>query len=478
MFASVYTLVCFMTFLHISTSRIIQSCYDTFELVSEFKQARQSSMNANGVASYAVDGGLSGQYNRRTCSHTNIGKPEVVCPDDIEVNVDNNQTLHQVTWNPPEVSDNFHTDLSATCSPLSGSLFPIGFTQVTCSATDATGNERNCSFVVTIADNKEPDLVCPEPIIVNNSTDQYEDPVTWSDPTVTDNLHNDISATCSPESGSIFGVGSTIVTCSATDDTGNVGSCSFVVHVTGQKFISGDQRPFLTCPGHITVNSDQSRNPVTWTDPILTPGGISATCTPASESVFDDGSTIVTCSARDSNGDVIRCSFVVYVKEILKSDLTIGIGCPSDITFNTDQPVVVWNKPKLTDNVGTDVQPTCNPSSGSTFEVGSTRVTCYAVYPIVNISCWFNVGSIESSTPFTDRSDSGSTNSRSTNNASTDSESTDAQSWLIGGLVIIITLALIAAVTVLVVRYRKSKQSTLGINMETEKDSVTLGIVN
>ncbi|XP_071954519.1 uncharacterized protein [Antedon mediterranea] len=579
MFAFVYTIVCFMTFMHISTCRVMLTCFDTFELVSELKPATQVSTAWSGSASRAVDGGDyfgSGScsqtgslyttwwyvdleteifiskiviFNREDCCfdslaglrvlvgnnnvspfsgnsqcgrmlsqfdsiasnpilitcrppisgryvtliksglrdhlslcevkvYKDIGKPEVVCPDDIEVNVENNQTLHQVNWNPPEVSDNFQTDLLATCFPSSGSLFPIGFTQVTCSATDATGNEDYCSFVVNIADNKEPDLICPEHIKVNNHTDQYENPVTWSDPTVTDNLHKNISATCTPASGSIFDVGSTIVTCSATDGTGNFGSCSFVVHVVGVVFISDDERPVLICPEHITVNSDdETRKPVTWSDPILTLEGISATCTPPPGSLFDDGSTIVTCSARDSNGGVIKCSFVVNVKERFISDLVIGIVCPRDITFNTDQPAVVWNDPELTDNDGTDVQPTCNPPSGSTFEVGSTRVTCYAVYPIVNISCWFNVESIKRSTPFANHAQSDIVSSDSdkgsTDNGSTDSGYTCTIPWLIAGLMFFVVLVLIASVTVVVVRYRKSKQSTLGIIMKTEEESVS-----
>ncbi|XP_071954528.1 fucolectin-5-like isoform X1 [Antedon mediterranea] len=59
-----------MAFLHISTSKIIQSCYNTFELVSEFKTTRQSTTHGNGPASYAVDGGINGQYSKRTCTHT------------------------------------------------------------------------------------------------------------------------------------------------------------------------------------------------------------------------------------------------------------------------------------------------------------------------------------------------------------------------------------------------------------------------
>lgn len=37
-----------------------------------------------------------------------------------------------------------------TCSPASGSSFPLGMTTVTCNVTDAAGNPASCSFVVTV----------------------------------------------------------------------------------------------------------------------------------------------------------------------------------------------------------------------------------------------------------------------------------------------------------------------------------------
>ena len=42
------------------------------------------------------------------------------------------------------------TTLSPTCTPAPGSLFPIGSTQVTCTATNAVGNTGMTSFMVTI----------------------------------------------------------------------------------------------------------------------------------------------------------------------------------------------------------------------------------------------------------------------------------------------------------------------------------------
>ncbi len=40
---------------------------------------------------------------------------------------------------------------TVVCLPPSGSIFPIGITQVNCTATDASGNQANCSFTVAVS---------------------------------------------------------------------------------------------------------------------------------------------------------------------------------------------------------------------------------------------------------------------------------------------------------------------------------------
>jgi hypothetical protein len=57
-----------------------------------------------------------------------------------------------VTFTPPTAEDNTDGALPVTCSPASGSLFPIGTTQVTCTATDASGNSSSARFNVTVTD--------------------------------------------------------------------------------------------------------------------------------------------------------------------------------------------------------------------------------------------------------------------------------------------------------------------------------------
>src|SRR6266436_6608852 len=92
-----------------------------------------------------------------------------------------------------------------------------------------------------------------------------------------------VSATCAPPSGSVFGLGNTPVVCSAVDATGNSNGCSFVVTVVDTT------PPTITCPANLTLecagaNGAQVLFPATATDACDT--NVSATCAPPSGSVF------------------------------------------------------------------------------------------------------------------------------------------------------------------------------------------------
>jgi hypothetical protein len=100
---------------------------------------------------------------------------------------------------------------------------------VNCTATDSLGNTKTCSFpVVVVSDTTPPVLTCPGPItrvICANSVPVYYKAVARDDCSPTVNI------VCVPPSGSVFNVGTTTVTCTATDACGNQSSCSFPVKV-------------------------------------------------------------------------------------------------------------------------------------------------------------------------------------------------------------------------------------------------------
>src|SRR5207244_9304 len=70
--------------------------------------------------------------------------------------------------------------------------------------------------------------------------------VNYSTPVANDNLDGLIAAvTCSPDSGSLFPLGTTAVNCSAADSHGNTDQASFNVTVAGATSLPMPQRPAI-----------------------------------------------------------------------------------------------------------------------------------------------------------------------------------------------------------------------------------------
>lgn len=112
-----------------------------------------------------------------------------------------------------------------------GNNFPVGVTTVTYTATDRAGNTAFDTQIITVVDNTAPVLSCPSDITVFlplNST-ATSMAVNFS-ASATDNCGTaNVSYDHAP--GSVFSVGTTPVTVTATDAVGNSSSCTFNVTV-------------------------------------------------------------------------------------------------------------------------------------------------------------------------------------------------------------------------------------------------------
>jgi hypothetical protein len=95
---------------------------------------------------------------------------------------------------------------------------------------DAAGNSSRCSFTVTVRDTQPPTITCPSDIVVTNAHDAWTSVVRYN-PSASDNCPGLGEPTCSPASGSAFGIGTHAVTASVIDAVGNSGQCSFNVTV-------------------------------------------------------------------------------------------------------------------------------------------------------------------------------------------------------------------------------------------------------
>jgi hypothetical protein len=138
----------------------------------------------------------------------------------------------EVTWSATATDNEDATPPTPTCAPASGSTFPLGTTTVHCSVTDGGGLKDSGSFTVTVEDTTPPKLF-GMPVDQNLTTgDQNGTTLTYDAPTARDAADSSPDVSCSPASGSQIPVGTTTVTCTARDATGNHASDSFSVHVT------------------------------------------------------------------------------------------------------------------------------------------------------------------------------------------------------------------------------------------------------
>ena len=233
--------------------------------------------------------------------------PTIQCPADVFVVNAQNQCGAIVNF-APTVSGPCD-DVTAVCDPPSGSFFHVGATAVTCHAEGGSGQSAPCTFTVTVIDTQPPTIQCPAPITVSNDSNQCGAVVTFS-PLVSGPC-NDVTAVCSPPSGSLFPLGQTPVVCYAQSASGPKSlPCFFTVTV------KDTQPPTITCPAPMSVKATSPAGAVVSFAPSVSDNCSVATvtCTPGSGIVYPIGDTMVNCTAKDPANNQSSCSFKIHVK--------------------------------------------------------------------------------------------------------------------------------------------------------------------
>jgi hypothetical protein len=247
-----------------------------------------------------------------------------------------------VTYASPTATDD--TDLAPVvgCTPPSASIFAVGATVVTCTATDASGNTATDDFTVTVTYVEPPDTTPPQLSVPADVAAWTDDPgglvVAYEAATAIDDRDPAPSVGCSPVSGSLFPLGTTTVTCTATDAAGNSASATFGVTVN----LNPDTTPpiIVGLPDNLDLRTDDPAGMVVeYAEPTATDDRDPAPvvdCEPPSGSTFAIGSTTVTCIAMDASGNTTTGSFVVAVHLVTATfaapvgddGMTVKIGRP------------------------------------------------------------------------------------------------------------------------------------------------------
>ncbi|MFK7774875.1 MAG: HYR domain-containing protein, partial [Saprospiraceae bacterium] len=315
--------------------------------------------------------------------------PTITCPADISTNPTTSPLCGaSVSWTIPTASDNCDPNVQVTSSFSPNDFFPLGTTVVTYYAEDNSGNIDSCKFNVTVSDVELPVFTnCPTDMTVSSGI-ACDTIVTWTVPTVTDNCDNNVNIVAVPALGTAFPVGTTTVTYTATDASGNVANCSFDITV------ADTEAPVLTdCPIDMTLSSGSDcSTSVIWNMPTVADNcdaNPTLTCNIPSGNTFSVGTTPIICTATDASGNTSTCTFNVTVIDTLAP----SVFCPIDVTISTngdivdansfefideisttplgcDSVIVFFNNPAGNDNCGIPTITSTGIESGDTLEVG------------------------------------------------------------------------------------------------------------
>ncbi|XP_022099124.1 mucin-4-like isoform X5 [Acanthaster planci] len=230
---------------------------------------------------------------------------------------------------------------------MSGGMYPVGTTTVTCTAQDSLANSGMCTFTITIS--ASPSLTIPT--VSNQNTDKGlpTATVTWPAVTATNSDNQPIICTDSLTSaavrlsGGTFGVGIHVVTCEVTNACDCPASASFIFTVIDA------EGPTVTCPAVGIEDCTTGNNAMV--DWLIQPSAVDAVDGPintimcrdqdntlvTSGGMYPVGTTIITCTAQDSASNDGMCSFVitVYMSNLLPFGVAVGDSLLSDFA---DQP--------------------------------------------------------------------------------------------------------------------------------------------
>jgi hypothetical protein len=159
----------------------------------------------------------------------------------------------------------------------------------------------------------------------------------------------------------------------AYDASGNSASHGYTITV-------GAPAPTLTVPKSFTreaAGATGTRVKFSASATDYTGAALTVTCKPASGSLFPLGTTTVACSTADSYGNRVSKSFTITIVDTTPPTLSV----PADFAIDAVSPAgaSATFTVAASDLVSGSLIPSCTRSSGDTFAIGDTTVTCTAV---------------------------------------------------------------------------------------------------
>ncbi|MEN2413117.1 HYR domain-containing protein [Flavobacterium mesophilum] len=283
------------------------------------------------------------------------------------------------------VTDNCDASPVLVQNPVAGTAFVDGMT-ITITATDASGNYADCSFIVNAsADVTKPVITCigNQTLACNATIPDYRNLIS-----VTDNCDASPVLVQNPIAGTAFVDGMSI-TIRATDASGNYSDCSFIVNASADV-----TKPVITCIGNQELSCGSVISDYT---PLVTASDNCdaspiITQSPAAGSVFTSGMT-VKLTATDISGNYSDCSFIVNASADGIAPVITCIG-NQNLNFGTLLPDY-RSMITVTDNCDSGLTVTQTPNPGTPITNGMSVVMSTSDNSGNSKNCYFIINVVQ-----------------------------------------------------------------------------------
>ncbi len=235
--------------------------------------------------------------------------PVITCAPNLTVNNDAGICGANVTCAMPTATDN--CGVASIVSSHPATLYALGATVVTYTATDVHGLTSTCTRTITVVDNTKPVVTCKNITVPLSTTGTATISATQLVNTSSDNC-SIASYTASMTSFTCSNKGNNNVTLTATDASGNVSTaCTSVVtitDVTAPVIVCKNITVALSSTGTATITAAQVTNSATDNCSIA-----SSTISKSTFTCSDKGNNNVTLTVKDGSGNTSTCVAVVTV---------------------------------------------------------------------------------------------------------------------------------------------------------------------
>ena len=287
--------------------------------------------------------------------------PDLTIPDDVVV--EQETAAGTVVELNPTATD--ICDADVTIEGGYPDVFPLGTTPVTFMAVDDSGNTSTGMMTVTVVDTTSPVLTVPGAVTAEQTSGDGTS-VDIGQATAADICDTDVAIT--NDAPAVFPLGETIVTWTATDDSGNSATGTQKVTVVD------------TTPPDLTVPADASAEQTSCDGTPVDIGQATATdicdadvaITNDAPAVFPLGETVVTWTATDDSGNSATGTQKVTVVDTTPPDLTVPADASAEQTSRDGTPVDI-GQATASDICDADVAITND--APAVFPLGETTVT-------------------------------------------------------------------------------------------------------